>query len=80
MGSYKSYFAAFLALCRHYLRGHQIISIADPHFHQNRDECWECLVTKLSWRPIAKIDLCASWARNSQADTSRKEELETLIP
>jgi hypothetical protein len=44
MGSYKSYFAAFLALSRHYLRGHQIISIADPHFHQNRDECWECLV------------------------------------
>lgn len=44
MGSYKSYFASFLALCRHYLRGHQIISIADPHFHQNKDESWKCLV------------------------------------
>jgi hypothetical protein len=44
MGSYKSYFAAFLALCRHYLRGHQIISIADPHFHQNKEESWKCLV------------------------------------
>jgi hypothetical protein len=43
-GSFKSYFAAFLALCRHYLRGHEIISIADPHFHQNKDECWEYLV------------------------------------
>ncbi len=45
MGSYKSYFAAFLALCRHYLRGHQIVSIADPHFHQNKDESWKCLVS-----------------------------------
>jgi len=43
-GSFKSYFAAFLALCRHYLRGHEIVSIADPHFHQNKDECWEYLV------------------------------------
>ena len=42
-GSGKSYFAEFLALCRHYLRGHQIISIADPHFHQNKDECWQQL-------------------------------------
>jgi hypothetical protein len=44
MGSYKSYLASFLALCRHYLRGHQIISIADPHFHQNCEESWKCLV------------------------------------
>ncbi|MEG5063169.1 hypothetical protein QUB33_06045 [Microcoleus sp. B3-A4] len=44
MGSFKSYFAAFLALCRHYLYGHKIISIADPHFHQNYDECWKSLV------------------------------------
>jgi hypothetical protein len=43
-GSFKSYFAAFLALCRHYLRGHHIVSIADPHFHQNKDECWKYLV------------------------------------
>ena len=43
-GSGKSYFAEFLALCRHYLRGHQIVSIADPHFHQNKDECWKQLV------------------------------------
>lgn len=43
-GSGKSYFAEFLALCRYYLRGHQIISIADPHFHQNQDECWKHLV------------------------------------
>ncbi len=42
-GSGKSYFAEFLALCRYYLRGHQIISIADPHFHQNKDECWQQL-------------------------------------
>ncbi|MEG4497030.1 hypothetical protein QUB05_07475 [Microcoleus sp. F10-C6] len=44
MGSFKSYFGAFLALCRHYLYGHKIISIADPHFHQNYDECWKTLV------------------------------------
>lgn len=44
MGSFKSYFAAFLALCRHYLYDHKIISIADPHFHQNYDECWKRLV------------------------------------
>lgn len=43
-GAYKSYFAAFLALCRHYLRGHQVISIADPHFHQNKNRCWKELV------------------------------------
>jgi hypothetical protein len=43
-GSFKSDFAAFLALCRHYLRGHEIISIADPHFHQKTDKCWEYLV------------------------------------
>jgi hypothetical protein len=43
-GSGKSYFAEFLALCRYYLRGHQIVSIADPHFHQNKDECWKQLV------------------------------------
>lgn len=44
-GAYKSYFAAFLALCRHYLRGHQVISIADPHFHQNKSRCWKELVS-----------------------------------
>lgn len=44
MGSYKSYFVAFLSLCRHYLRGHQIVSIADPHWHQNSDLCWNKLV------------------------------------
>lgn len=43
-GSGKSYFAEFLALCRHYLRGHEIVSIADPHFHQNCDYCWQNLV------------------------------------
>jgi hypothetical protein len=43
-GRFKSYFAAFWALCRHYLRGHHIVSIADHHFHQNKDECWEYLV------------------------------------
>jgi hypothetical protein len=43
-GSYKSYFAAFLALCRYYLRGHSIVSIADPHFHQNKNKCWKYLV------------------------------------
>lgn len=44
MGSFKSYFAAFLALARHYLHDHQIISITDPHFHQNCDESWKHLV------------------------------------
>lgn len=39
-GSGKSYFAEFIALCRYYLRDHEIVSIADPHFHQNKDECW----------------------------------------
>ena len=44
MGAFKGFFADFLALCRYHLRGHRIISIADPHFHQNKDECWKCLV------------------------------------
>lgn len=44
MGSFKSFFAAFLALCRYYLFGHQIVSITDPHFHQNCDEAWKYLV------------------------------------
>ena len=44
MGSFKSYFAAFLALSRYYLYDHQIISITDPHFHQNCDESWKHLV------------------------------------
>jgi hypothetical protein len=44
MGFFKSYFAAFLALARHYLHDHQIISITDPHFHQNCDESWKYLV------------------------------------
>ena len=44
MGSFKSYFAAFLALSRHYLHDHQIISITDPHFYQNCDESWKYLV------------------------------------
>jgi len=44
MGSFKSYFAAFLALARYYLHDHQIISITDPHFHQNCDESWKYLV------------------------------------
>lgn len=44
MGSYKSYFAAFLALARYYLHGHKIIGIADPHFHQNKTEAWKYLV------------------------------------
>jgi hypothetical protein len=43
-GSYKSYLAAFLALCRYYLRGHSIVSIADPHCHQNKNKCWKYLV------------------------------------
>lgn len=43
-GSGKSYFAEFLALCRYYLRGHEIVSIADPHFHQNQDYCWQYLL------------------------------------
>lgn len=43
-GSGKSYFAEFLALCRYYLRGHKIVSIADPHFHQNQDYCWQYLI------------------------------------
>lgn len=44
MGAFKGFFANFLALCRYHLRGHRIISIADPHFHQNKDECWKCLI------------------------------------
>ncbi|MEG4915758.1 hypothetical protein [Microcoleus sp. B7-D4] len=44
MGSFKGHFVAFLGLCRYYLREHQIISIADPHFHQNEDACWKYLI------------------------------------
>jgi hypothetical protein len=44
MGSFKIYFAAFLALYRYYLYDHQILSIADLHFHKNYDSCWKKLV------------------------------------
>lgn len=44
MGGFKSYLAAFLALVRYYLHGHKIISICDPHFHQNKDSAWKYLV------------------------------------
>ncbi|MBD1887956.1 hypothetical protein [Coleofasciculus sp. FACHB-SPT9] len=44
MGSFKSYFAAFLALVRYYLHCHKIVGIADPHFHQNKTDAWKYLV------------------------------------
>ncbi|MEG4251093.1 hypothetical protein [Microcoleus sp. Pol10D4] len=44
MGSFKGHFVGFLSLCRYYLRGHQIFSIADPHFHQNEGACWKYLL------------------------------------
>lgn len=40
-GSWKSYFAATVALCRYYLRGHSIISICDPHFNKNEKKSWK---------------------------------------
>ncbi len=42
-GSYKSYFAAFLALLRHILLGHQL-EIADPRLHANRNSSWKSLI------------------------------------
>ncbi len=42
-GSYKSYFAAFLALLRHVLLGHQL-EIADPRLHANCNKAWKSLI------------------------------------
>jgi hypothetical protein len=43
MGGFKSYFGSFLALTRYYLHGYKIVSICDPHFHQNKNEAWKYL-------------------------------------
>jgi hypothetical protein len=51
MGSFKSYLAATIALVRHFLHGHSIVSITDPHFHQNKDEAWKYLV-QLDPKPV----------------------------
>ena len=40
-GSWKSYFAATVALCGYYLRGHSIVSICDPHFNKNEKKSWK---------------------------------------
>lgn len=42
-GSYKSYFAAYLALLRHYLKGHAL-EINDPHLELNKHKAWKSLI------------------------------------
>jgi hypothetical protein len=43
-GAYKSYSAACLALLKAYFQDAQLVSICDPHAHQNRDESWKYLI------------------------------------
>lgn len=42
-GSYKSYFAAFLALTRKVLFGHEL-ELNDPHLELNKQEAWKALL------------------------------------
>jgi hypothetical protein len=42
-GSFKSYFAAYLALLRYFLKGHTL-EIADPHLSLNKNEAWKALL------------------------------------
>ncbi len=42
-GSYKSYFAAFLALTRKVLFGHEL-ELNDPHLELNKEEAWKALL------------------------------------
>jgi hypothetical protein len=42
-GSYKSYFAAFLALTRKILFGHEL-ELNDPHLELNKQEAWKALL------------------------------------
>ncbi len=43
-GAYKSYSAACLALLKAYFQDARLVSICDPHAHQNRDESWRYLI------------------------------------
>lgn len=43
-GAYKSYSAACLALLKAYFQDARLVSICDPHAHQNRDESWKYLI------------------------------------
>lgn len=59
-GSWKSYCAATIALCRHYLKGQKLISIVDPHFNKNASESWkeltalkpECYGSAQDWEEV----------------------------
>ncbi|MBW4501973.1 MAG: hypothetical protein KME57_20975 [Scytonema hyalinum WJT4-NPBG1] len=42
-GSFKSYFAAYLALLRYFLKGHTL-EIADPHLSLNQRKAWKALL------------------------------------
>ncbi|NJL77690.1 MAG: hypothetical protein HC917_00405 [Richelia sp. SM2_1_7] len=43
-GAYKSYTAACLALLKAYFQDAKLVSICDPHAHQNQDESWRYLI------------------------------------
>ncbi|MEA5595670.1 hypothetical protein [Rivularia sp. UHCC 0363] len=43
-GAYKSYTAACLALLKAYFQNAKLVSICDPHAHQNQDESWRYLI------------------------------------
>lgn len=43
-GSYKSYFACCITLLKHHFLNAQLISIADPQWHQNREKAWKELI------------------------------------
>ncbi len=82
MGSWKSYCAATIALCRYYLNGWEIESICDPHLHQNRSKSWKellelgpkCYGSNQDWNQINQGILKAfdRWA-------TREEEKDSVI-
>lgn len=44
-GSFKTYSTATIALLRQYIASCKLVSIVDPHFHQNKDEGWKTLLS-----------------------------------
>lgn len=57
-GSYKSYFAAYLALLRMHLRGHTV-EINDPHLELNKNKAWRPLIDAEVKCYGSKFDYCA---------------------
>jgi hypothetical protein len=76
-GSFKSFTAAALMLCRYHLNGWAIQTLIDPHYHQNKNASWKTikdLVTETygerqNWEQVAEglRDLFESWGEREES-------------